>query len=113
MSFLANYSRELPYFLAFAILARQAKSSRKQTICVLAGSVLYATTITTTQNVVSPTLRYGFLVLFIVAFIRYYILLGDRQRNTTVRDPSDKCSLGVFMGSGQLYSRTMMEKLMR
>jgi hypothetical protein len=100
MSLLTNYSRELPYFLAFAILARRAKFSWKQNICIFTGGLFYARIITTIQNVVNSTLWYGFLILFIVAFIRYYILLGDRPRNTSIRDPSDKCSLGVFMGSG-------------
>jgi hypothetical protein len=100
MGILSTYSGDLLYFSAFVILVRQAKFSWKQNICILTGALLYARILTTIQNVGNATLRYGFLVLFIVAFIRYYILLGDRQRNMSKRNPSDKCSLGVFMGSG-------------
>jgi uncharacterized membrane protein YoaT (DUF817 family) len=100
MGILSTYSGDILYWSAFVILVRRAKFSWKQNICILTGGLLYARILTTIQNVVSPTLRYGFLVLFIVAFIRYYILLGSRSRNTSIRNSSDKCSLGVFMGSG-------------
>ena len=100
MGIISTYSGELPYLLAFAILARRAKFSWKQSICLFTGGLLFAQIITTIQNVGNSMLRNGFFSLFIVAFIRLYIVLGHRRRNTTTRDPNDKCSLGVFMGSG-------------
>ena len=108
MGIISTYSGELPYLLAFAILARRAKFSWKQSICLFTGGLLFAQIITTIQNVGNSMLRNGFFSLFIVAFIRLYIVLGHRRRNTTTRDSNDKCSLGVFMGSGKSHLRASM-----
>jgi hypothetical protein len=100
MGILSTYSGDILYWSAFVILVRQAKFSWKQNICIFTGGLLFAKTITTIQNVGNSILQYGLYILFAVAFIRLYIVLGSRSRNTSIRDPSDKCSLGVFMGSG-------------
>jgi hypothetical protein len=100
MGILSAHWGDLLYFSAFVILVRQAKFSWKQSICIFTGGLLYAGIITKIQDVGNSILRYGFFGLFIAAFIRIYIILGDRSRNTTIRSATDKCSLGVFMGSG-------------
>jgi hypothetical protein len=100
MGILSTYSGDILYWSAFVILVRQAKFSWKQNICIFTGGLLFAKTITTIQNVGNSILQYGLYILFAVAFIRLYIVLGNRPRNTSIRNSSDKCSLGVFMGSG-------------
>jgi hypothetical protein len=100
MGILSTYSGDLLYFSAFVILVRQAKFSWKQNICIFTGGLLYARILATIQNVGNSILQYGLYSFFAVALIRLYIVLGNRQRNTSKRNPSDKCSLGVFMGSG-------------
>jgi len=100
MGILSTYSGDILYWSAFVILVRQAKFSWKQNICIFTGGLLFAKALATIQNVGNSVLQYGLYILFAVAFVRLYIVLGDRRRNTTIRNLSDKCSLGVFMGSG-------------
>jgi len=100
MDILSAHSGDLLYLSAFVILVRRFKFSWKQNICILIGGLLYAKTITTIQDLGNSVLRYGLFILFVFAFIRLYIVLGVRGRNTTIRNQDDKCSLGVFMGSG-------------
>lgn len=51
-----------------------------------------------------PGLVNIFGILFFVVMARLYWLFSERSRNTSVRNPDETCSLGVFMGSGKSMS---------
>lgn len=88
------------YVLGYCILARRAKYTWKQNACILSLGLIYAKFLQAIYNVESAVLRNILVVAFFGALARLYLLLGNRRRNDTKRNSTDKCSLGVFMGSG-------------
>jgi hypothetical protein len=99
------------YILGYVVIARRAKLTWKQNIAILGvGYVLYEI-----FTAVSRLEYWG--GIYTVAFVyfavlaRLYWLLGDRWRNTSIRSSTDKCSLGVFMGSGKSITKGKMENL--
>jgi hypothetical protein len=89
--------------VGFIILGRRAKFtpnqwiiSSAQAIAIFAGGSAIAHA--------HPIIQYIAPFCFFGAVARMYWLLGQRCPNTRIRDQSDKCSLGVFMGSGNAAS---------
>jgi len=86
------------YFLGVAILARRSKFTWKQTAGALSQYFFFgAVSLLGGQKAITVI---GFVYVIVIA--RMYWLLGDRWKNEHIRNPNDKCSLGVFMGSGKL-----------
>jgi hypothetical protein len=100
MEIITTHSGTGLYYLGLAVIVRHARLSWKQTAAILIAGFI-------PQNILAWASRLGYVnvmaFLYFAVLARMYWLVGDRWRNTTVRNPSDKCSLGVFMGSGKLH----------
>jgi hypothetical protein len=86
--------------IGIIILGRQAKWTPRQwlynliqTIAIFGGGAAI--------QYIHPILRNMVIFCFFATIARMYWLLGQRSPNTHLRNPIDKCSLGVFMGSGK------------
>jgi hypothetical protein len=103
MGILRSLGIQAVVLIMYLILARRGRIEPKQHalnfgiwfIMSCGGRILGA---------LGPGLVNIFGILFFVVMARLYWLFFERSRNTSIRNPDETCSLGVFMGSGKSMS---------
>lgn len=100
MELIQSHTPTCLFALGYCVLARRARYTWKQNACMLSIGLIYGKFLEAIYNVESAVLRHILVVVFFGCLARLYLLLGNRRRNERKRNSTDRCSLGVFMGSG-------------
>jgi hypothetical protein len=109
---ISGYTLAGIYSLAYCFLARRAKFTWKQNVVILPSGFLVGKLVEWIYKMGVNSAFTGYFAAFcyFATLARLYWLLGDRWRNERIRDSTDECSLGVFMGSGKSHPHYQAEQ---